>query len=219
MDITFGVPVPDDDEDGRSSPPPRGDENVPELIVRTPRLAIRAFRNSDAAALQRQANDADVSRTLSDHFPFPYTAADAEQFMKIALPENGEYALFRSSGPGGDGDDVFVGGIKLRRLPDVYSCGSEVGYWIGREFWGQGLATEAVVAFSRWAFESHPDMERLESLVYATNMASSRVLEKAGFTHEGTRRRAARKRGEIIDVLVYGLLRDENGEITEAAAR
>lgn len=201
MDITFGVPVPDDDEDGRSSPSSRSDENAPEPIVRTPRLAIRAFRSSDAAALQRQADDADVSRTLSDHFPFPYTAADAEQFLKIALPENGEYAIFRSAGPGGDGDDVFVGGIKLRRLPDVYSCGSEVGYWIGREFWGQGLA------------------KRLEGLVYATNTASSRVLEKAGFTHEGTRRRAARKRGEITDVLVYGLLRDDNQEITKAAAR
>ncbi|KAL8409122.1 hypothetical protein RB594_007536 [Gaeumannomyces avenae] len=207
MDITFGVPVPDDDEE------------VPEPIVRTPRLAIRAFRNSDAAALQRLANDVEVSRTLSDHFPFPYTAADAEQFLKIALPDDGEYAIFRSSGPDSDEDDVFVGGIKLSRLPDVYSCGSEVGYWIGREFWGQGLATEAVIAFSRWAFESHPDMERLEGLVYATNMASSHVLEKAGYTHEGTRRRAARKRGEITDVLVYGLLRGENEEIAKTAAR
>lgn len=204
MDITFGVPVPEEDEG----------QPAPEPIVRSPRLTIRAFRPSDAAALQRQADDADVSHTLSDHFPFPYTMADAEQYLKIARPEDGDYAIFRRSDAGGD--DVFVGGIKLKRLPDVYARGAEVGYWIGREHWGRGLASEAVVAFSRWAFESHPDVHRLESLVYANNPASSRVLEKAGFTHEGTRRRAACKRGEIIDVRVYGLLRDEYEDNTKA---
>lgn len=231
MDITFGVPVPEEDEG----------QPAPEPIVRSPRLTIRAFRPSDAAALQRQADDADVSHTLSDHFPFPYTMADAEQYLKIARPEDGDYAIFRRSDAGGD--DVFVGGIKLKRLPDVYARGAEVGYWIGREHWGRGLASEAVVAFckffsfssyklntlidipkgtnknhiaARWAFESHPDVHRLESLVYANNPASSRVLEKAGFTHEGTRRRAACKRGEIIDVRVYGLLRDEYEDNTKA---
>ncbi|KLU81333.1 hypothetical protein MAPG_00423 [Magnaporthiopsis poae ATCC 64411] len=205
MDITFGVPVPEEDEG----------QNPPKPIVRSPRLIIRGFRPSDAAALQQLADDANVSRSLGDHFPFPYTMADAEQYLKIARPEDGDYAIFRS--PGGDGgDDVFVGGIKLKRLPDVYAHGAEVGYWIGREHWGQGLASEAVVALTRWAFESHPDIHRLEGLVYANNPASSRVLEKAGFTLEGTRRRAACKRGEVIDVRVYGLLRDEHEDKTKA---
>ena len=99
-----------------------------------------------------------------------------------------------------------IGGLGLDPLPDVYRIGSDVGYWLARGAWGRGYATEAMRAFVPWVF-AHFDFSRLQAHVYAPNAASARVLEKVGFRCEGRLERAVMKRGEVLDVLLYALLR------------
>ncbi|PSS03702.1 acyl-CoA N-acyltransferase [Coniella lustricola] len=102
-----------------------------------------------------------------------------------------------------------IGGIGLKRLVDVEQRTMELGYWIGREHWGKGYTTEATAAFVRWAFDTFPDLNRIEASVFEGNPASERVLVKAGFALEGVRRKAIWKHGVLLDQRMYGLLRGD----------
>jgi RimJ/RimL family protein N-acetyltransferase len=76
----------------------------------------------------------------------------------------------------------------------------EVGYWIGREFWGKGIATSALSEFLR-----HVMVRPLYAHVAEHNVASVRVLEKCGFTISGHARTPAGERGEEVDEVVLRL--------------
>ncbi|ROW01536.1 hypothetical protein VSDG_02110 [Cytospora chrysosperma] len=102
-----------------------------------------------------------------------------------------------------------IGAIGLKPLGDVEARTLELGYWVGRAHWGNGYATEAVAGFSRWAFETFPDVLRLEARVHEGNGASGAVLLKAGYREEGVRRKAVWKNGSSLDMLFYGMLRGE----------
>ena len=78
--------------------------------------------------------------------------------------------------------------------------GREVGYWIGREFWGRGVATEALRAFL-----TEDTTRPMFGRCAADNIASLRVLEKCGFRRIGTERGFANARGEEIEELVLEL--------------
>jgi hypothetical protein len=78
-----------------------------------------------------------------------------------------------------------VGGIGIRIGVDVHRQTAELGYWLGQEFWGRGIMTEAVAAFTDFCFEEF-QLRRIHAEPFANNPASARVLEKAGFAFEGT---------------------------------
>ena len=88
---------------------------------------------------------------------------------------------------------------------DVHRHTAEVGYWVGEPYWGQGLATDAIRTMAKYAFETLT-FRRLQAGVFATNPASARVLEKAGFRLEGTAVDGAYKNGQFVDLLNYALL-------------
>ena len=89
---------------------------------------------------------------------------------------------------------------------DVERCSAEIGYWLGEPYWGRGIATRALVGFTRAAFAAY-DVERLYALPLAANEASCRVLEKAGYELEGRLRRSAVKDGKVQDQMLYAILR------------
>lgn len=163
---------------------------------------LRPYRPDDIPRLCALADDAAVADRLTDLFPRPYDVPAALRWLdrqrKLAPPRNLVIA-----GPAGLCGGV---GIECSPVPD-YAHDAELGYWLGRRHWGQGLATAAVAAFAPWVAEAH-GLARLTARVFADNAASRRVLEKCGFTREGVLRRAARKGGRELDVLVYGLLLD-----------
>ena len=92
---------------------------------------------------------------------------------------------------------------------DVERIGAEVGYWLGRAFWGRGIATAALRLLTAHAFAADPELRRLWAVPFVTNVASARVLEKAGYTREGTLRQSAIKDGRVLDQFMYAILRDE----------
>jgi RimJ/RimL family protein N-acetyltransferase len=139
---------------------------------------------------------------LRDRFPHPYTRRDAEEWLALTTGQQPplNFAIVFQGGP--------IGGIGLELYEDVLRGCGELGYWLGEEHWGRGLATEAVRAVVPYAFEKL-ELRRLQALAYAANVASARVLEKAGFQLEGTLRRQVVKDGRVMDALLYSRLRDD----------
>jgi RimJ/RimL family protein N-acetyltransferase len=102
-------------------------------------------------------------------------------------------------------NDEAVGGIGFVMLSDVERMSAEIGYWLGEPFWGRGIATEAVIAVTRYAIDTH-GLTRLFAVPFASNVASCRVLQKAGYVLEGRLRRSAIKDGQIVDQMQYGFI-------------
>jgi len=96
---------------------------------------------------------------------------------------------------------VFDGKVAGQVLSYETEGEPEVSYWLGREFWGRGLATRALAAFLAEANHKRPIFAR----VATDNVASRRVLEKCGFTIIGRARGFARARGEEIEELILQL--------------
>ncbi len=162
---------------------------------------LRPWHIDDAHSLQRHADDERVSLGLSDRFPWPYSVNDAIAFLRSPVA-----AVNCSLAIEIDGDAV--GGIGVRVGEGENRVSAEIGYWIGRTYWGQGVMTRVVALWCDHQFATRP-LLRLQANVFASNPASARVLEKCGFAFEGTRRQAVIKRGVVVDVRMYAKLRDQ----------
>jgi RimJ/RimL family protein N-acetyltransferase len=184
---------------------------------------LSSFREGDEPALIRHLASKDVYQTTLN-IPYPYTEADAYFWIrkrKDAAVQQGFESTFAIREIGGAligavGADE-IDGAMLRvnknasnvRSPTFRSHRAEIGYWLAPQFWGEGIMTNAVAAFVKYAFEQF-ELSRLTAHVFSGNIASARVLEKNGFTLEGTLRQHFLKDGQLLDARVYGLLRSEH---------
>lgn len=160
---------------------------------------LRAWQPGDLDSLVANASHADVSRGLRDRFPYPYTGDDGRAWLARAVDESDRaWAL--------EIDGAAVGGVSLHPGKDVHRHSAELGYWLGRRYWGRGIMTAVIGAFAGPAMQAFR-LHRLHAAVYANNPASMRVLEKAGFAREGTQKSAVVKRGELLDLVVYARTR------------
>jgi RimJ/RimL family protein N-acetyltransferase len=167
------------------------------LVLRS--CEIRSWQARDLDSLVTHANNRNVSINLRDRFPFPYTRRDGRQFIKLARRMEPE-SFFAIAV-----DGAAVGGIGFVPQHDVDRVSSEVGYWLGEPYWGLGISTEALMAITRYAMESH-SFTRLFALPFAHNAASCRVLEKAGYVLEARLRKSAIKEGRVVDQLQYAFI-------------
>lgn len=160
---------------------------------------LRPWRPDDLESLVANASHADVSRGLRDRFPYPYTGDDGRAWLARAVDETDRaWAI--------DVDGAAVGGISLHPGTDVHRHSAELGYWLGRRWWGRGWMSAIVAGFAPAAMRAFR-LHRLYATVYANNPASMRVLEKAGFMREGVQKSAVVKRGELLDIVVYARVR------------
>lgn len=167
-------------------------------------LSLRPWRLSDAADVARYADNEKIAANLRDVFPWPYSRRDAVSFVEHCVRQEGRGQLARAI----EVDGAAVGSISLTLGSDVYRRSAELGYWLAEPFWGRGLMTSAVAEMCREGFETW-DIVRIYAEPYARNLASRRVLEKAGFTLEGTLRQSVCKNGEMLDACIYALIREE----------
>ncbi|HLK24114.1 MAG TPA: GNAT family N-acetyltransferase [Caulobacteraceae bacterium] len=146
--------------------------------ITTPRLSLREPRAADAAPLAELANDFDVAR-MTTSMPHPYTRADADEFLaRMAARDRAREAIFAIE----DARAGLVGVLGFH--PKADAAAPELGYWIGRPHWGQGLATEAARAALRWADREWGKRWTIAGH-FADNPASGRVLTKIGFLYTG----------------------------------
>jgi RimJ/RimL family protein N-acetyltransferase len=161
--------------------------------------AVRSWRPDDLGSLVANADNRKIWLNLRDRFPYPYTRRAGREFIRLAMSQRPETMLAIAV------DDEAVGGIGFTVLTDVERVSAEIGYWLGEPFWGRGIVTEALVAVTRYAMESC-GLTRIYALPFASNIASCRVLEKAGYTLEARLRRSAIKDGHVVDQLQYSFI-------------
>jgi len=157
---------------------------------------IRDWQRDDAESVARYANNRKIWINLRDIFPHPYTMANAEAFLSI-VTEDDPKTVFAIAN-----EVEAIGSIGLVPGKDVHRFTAELGYWLAEPFWGKGIVTEAVKRITEYAF-SRFSLKRVYAEPYATNPASARVLEKAGFKYEGLLRASAFKDGRLVDQLLY----------------
>ncbi|KAB8068561.1 acyl-CoA N-acyltransferase [Aspergillus leporis] len=177
----------------------------PPAILHLSNHLIRPFYTGDIEALAEEANNPEIGRWLRNRFPQPYSLEDAKTWVWIAnssLPIL-NFAICRQE------DNVAIGSIGLTAKEDVYYRTMEIGYWLGQDHWGKGIATEALSALTSWAFENFGHVLRLEAEIYDGNEASQKVLLKAGYELEGRRRKAVEKNGVVMDALMFVTFRRE----------
>lgn len=162
---------------------------------------VRSWKWKDRDSIVRHANNRNVWINLRDRFPHPYTLSDARNWLESVVDRRPEtnFAIANVS-------DEAVGGIGFILQQDVGRRSAEVGYWLGEEYWGRGLATQAVKVITEYAFV-HYDICRLYAHVFEWNVASTRVLEKAGYLLEGRLQKSVTKDGKTIDQLMYAITR------------
>ena len=162
---------------------------------------IRDWTMADAPSIAKYANNRKIWKNLRDAFPHPYGLQDAVDFLSRVTNESPR-TVFAIATP-----SEAIGSIGLMIGRDVHLFTAEMGYWLAEPFWGQGIMTQAVKHVTKYA---HRDLKlyRVFAEPYATNTASSRVLEKAGFVLEGRMRSNAFKNGKILDQLLYAYTRE-----------
>lgn len=137
------------------------------MVLKTHRLVLRPFNFADARRFMALAGSLDVARMTSD-IPHPLSIEQAENWLRPAEGE-ARFAI--------ELDRVLVGGTGYFRRS---SGAAELGFWLGRDYWGQGIATEAATAVVAHGFG--PGRHgAFTSSHFADNPASARVLEKLGF--------------------------------------
>jgi RimJ/RimL family protein N-acetyltransferase len=157
----------------------------------------------DAQSIVRHANNPKIAARVRDRFPNPYTLRDAKEFLRAVSKRDKDSPEFVL---GIEVDGEVVGAIGVVLGADIERVSGELGYWLGEEYWGRGIVTEAIRQFAPLAMERF-GLTRLHADTFHDNPASARVLEKAGFTKESVKRRAAIKLGEIKDMNVYVMVR------------
>jgi len=171
--------------------------------LETGRLRLRAFRLADADEVQRLAGDSEVAAGTG--LPHPYAGGTArawiwDQALAYAAGSGIDFAIERAA------DGVLAGAIGLA----IGRSGSaaKLGCWLGRPYWGRGYATEAVRAVLGYGF-AVLELERVWAPRFRWNRAAARVLEKAGFAQEGSRREFVAPRGREETIETHGCLRWE----------
>jgi [ribosomal protein S5]-alanine N-acetyltransferase len=172
------------------------------MHLRLRKSIVRSWTNDDLPSLVKYADNRKIWLNLRDRFPYPYTRRDGRDFIHLARSQRPE-TMFAIEV---DGDAS--GGIGFVPHTDVERVSAEIGYWLGEPFWGRGVVSEALVAVTQYAIETH-NLTRVFALPYARNAASCRVLEKAGYVLEARLRRSAIKDGEIIDQMQYAFVAPE----------
>lgn len=164
------------------------------------KFTLRKITINDLDNLVLYANNKKIARFMTDKFPHPYTQVDGENFIKFCNNQNG--SEIRAISIAGE----LVGAIGLHQQNDVHNQNAEMGYWLAEPFWNKGITTLAIKETISWGF-SNLSVSRIFARPYGSNIASQRVLEKAGFIKEAHLLGTILKWGEVEDELIYGTRR------------
>jgi 8-oxo-dGTP diphosphatase len=178
----------------RAAEPPQLHALAPEEAFApliTERLILRPLLPHDAESLHRLVNDWEVTRNLSV-VPFPYPRPLADEWIASTARDLAAGVGYNLAITGRDGDQEILVGVVGLRL-DAKARNGTLGYWVGRRFWGHGVASEAAGRMVRWGF-ANLQLDRILADVATDNPASSAVLRRIGFrqTGEGMKHSVAR---------------------------
>jgi len=163
-------------------------------------VKLRPWNIEDIESLVENANNYEIARFMSDAFPSPYTLEDAKNFIAFATKDEPIHIFAIEI------DGQAVGGIGIHPQADIMKKNAELGYWLGEKYWGKGIISKAIREIIPWAFNTY-DITRIYARPFGSNMASQKVLEKAGFVLEARIKENIFKNGEYLDELIYAIRR------------
>ncbi|HTX87334.1 MAG TPA: GNAT family N-acetyltransferase [Candidatus Nanoarchaeia archaeon] len=175
------------------------------MFIEGKKINLRQLKKSDDKALFNHANDHLICRYTT--IPYPYTLKIAKVFIektrkKIRAGESYELGITAK-----DNDEII--GMAGLRIINKKAKVAEMGYWLGRKYWGQGIVSEAAALMLDFGFKKLK-LNRVFARAMKPNIGSARVLKKNGFKSEGILRRHEYKMGKIYDVLQFGILKEEH---------
>lgn len=172
------------------------------MIEVNDRVFVSEFTSLDKAALIAYLNEEEIyDNTLA--IPYPYTERDAKWWL-AHISEQTKKQGKSTSWAIRTRDGGLIGGVGFHDVDIPDPNVAELGYWLAKPFWGQGLMTDVVRKVCDFAFAQR-GLSRITAHVFIHNAASVRVLEKAGFSYEGVLEQYAVKEGKRLDVVVYAI--------------
>lgn len=165
-------------------------------------IYLSELHASDKSSFINHLNDKDIYKN-SLRIPYPYSEKDAQSFIGIATEatvKHGHPVHFAIR----KHDDQLIGGCGFDGL--CYGHRAEIGYWLAKPYWGQGIMTDVVRSICQYANEEWK-LVRITAHVFDFNIASARVLEKNGFEFEGLLRKHHKKDGKFLNSKLYALVK------------
>lgn len=172
-------------------------------MIQTSHLILKKPTIKDANQIEVLASDYDVAKTTLT-IPHPYPKGSAVDFLKrmFAHEEAGNIVVYTITL---QNSDELIGFINLTLSPNHQR--GELGYWIGKLYWGMGYGTEATKAIIDYGF-NRLNLNKICAQAFVHNPGSWRIMEKVGMTYEGTLKQHFVRFGHYIDIVNYGLLRE-----------
>jgi ribosomal-protein-alanine N-acetyltransferase len=171
-----------------------------------PDLYLSPICDSDKPAMVEYLATKDVYETTLN-IPHPYTEASAEAWI-TKRTEHTQRVSKEVSFAIRDANDKMIGAVGADNLEPGAAHRTEIGYWLAKPYWGQGIMTDVVGTYTQYAF-AELQLLKLVAHVFEFNIASARVLEKNGFKLEGHLRKHFQKDGRLLDARLYGLLKED----------
>jgi [ribosomal protein S5]-alanine N-acetyltransferase len=180
-------------------------------------FTLRHWSLDDLDNLVKFANNKKIAGNLTDAFPHPYTREDGIAFISSVNPDaalhpDGVSDPDRVRQQGRvfaiDVDGTACGTIGIFPQTDVHRKNAEIGYWLAEEYWGMGIISEATRQVIDYGFKTY-DVNRIFARPFSTNLASQKVLLKAGMKLEARLEKAIIKDGVFVDELIFSVLKAE----------
>jgi RimJ/RimL family protein N-acetyltransferase len=169
------------------------------------RIILRQLTKSDAMELYRYCKNKDVLRDTG--IPFnPYELKHAEGFIKKTHSDHRKKTGYHH-GIEYRNSKKIIGVVSLV-ITSKFDKSAELGYWLGRKYWGKGLMAEAIRLYLRFGFKELR-LNRIHAGVFSFNIRSQKLLEKLGFVYEGCLRKSKKSNNRWRDLYIYSMLREE----------
>lgn len=159
---------------------------------------LRDIRMTDLDDLLLYANNPLIAQNLTDRFPHPYTESHGKNFIESAMVDDPRRVKVISV------NDRLIGCIGIHPQVDIMRKNAELGYWLAQPYWGKNIMTNAILKMVEYGFDTF-DINRIFARPFGPNIASQKVLEKAGFTLEAKLEKTIFKNDEFLDELIYAI--------------
>jgi len=162
------------------------------------KFTLRQWKLEDIDSLVTFANNPKIAANLTDQFPNPYNIEDGKKFITMATKDD-PVRIFAIDIKG-----EASGAIGIFPQTDIHNMNMELGYWLAEPYWGKGIVTNAVVQIVKYGFNTF-EANRIFARPFGTNIASHKVLIKAGFTLEAKFEKTIFKNGNYDDEFFYAI--------------
>lgn len=161
---------------------------------------LRNLEVEDAEVFAQNANNPLIACNLTDAFPHPYGLEDAQRFIAMARSHD-PTRIFTI-----DINGQACGGMGIHPQSDIMRKNAELGYWLAEPWWGKGIVSSLIPEMISYAFDTF-DIDRIYARPFGSNLASQKVLTKAGFVLEAHILGNIAKWDRVEDELIYGFRR------------